>query len=107
MSVDAVPQQVEIGLQPDGKAAALDLLARTLVDEGAAPRRDDTWAILEEALDGKRFQRTELQLTIGGKEFGNRHARDALDLGIGIDEGNAELLCNRPADRGLPYPHQS
>ena len=105
--VDPLPQYLEIGLQPHRDATALDLLARLLVDEGAAASRNDPRTGAQQALDDPRLEGAELLFAIGGKEFADRHARDALDLIVGVDEGQPELVCGHAADRRLAGSHQA
>ena len=42
-----------------------------------------------------------------GEDFRNGHAGGAFDLGIGIDEGNAEPGGESTADRGLAGAHHT
>ena len=83
----------------------LDLLAGPLVDDSAAAGRDDARPGLQEPLHYPRLQRAKFLLAVSREKLGDRHARNALDLVIAIDERNAELMrpTIRPMD-DLPAP---
>jgi hypothetical protein len=49
----------------------------------------------------------ESRLAVAGKEFLDAAAGGALDFLIGIDEGQAELLGQAPADRAFARAHQA
>ena len=39
--------------------------------------------------------------------FGNADAGSGLDLGIAVDEGQAQLTCQSPSDKRLAAPHHA
>ena len=77
------------------------------IHEGAAAGRQHLRAAVEQARDHARLAGAEVGLAIGGEDFRDGHAGRRLDLGVGIDEGDAEALRQPAADRGLARPHHA
>ena len=59
------------------------------------------------AADDAGLQRPELRLAIGLEQLRDRHARDQLDLVVGIVEGQVEKCRDPASDRGLAGAHQA
>ena len=77
------------------------------VHVGAAAGRQHLRAAVEQARDHARFAGAEIRLAIGGEDLRDGHAGSRLDLGVRIDEADAEPLRQPPADRGLARSHHA
>ena len=62
---------------------------------------------LQEPGDHARLAGAEIRLAVGGEDFGDGHAGGLFDLGVGIDEGNAETGREPAADRRLARAHHA
>ena len=103
------PQQhVEIGLEPDRDALVAHQRAGALVHHGAAAGRQHLRPAAEQTRDHPRLAGAEIGLAVLVEDFRDGHAGRGLDLGIGVDERNAEAggqaaarprTCRRPSCR--------
>src|SRR5581483_11270484 len=103
----ALDQHFDIGLQPYGNALDVDQVARALIHYRAAAGRQHLRSVFQQARDDSRLAGTEIGLTVFSEDFGNAHAGGAFNLGIGIDERDAEPRGKPPPNRGLARPHHA
>ena len=103
----AAQQHLELRLQPDRHAALGDAPARLLVEEGAAAGRQHLGAAVEQTGDHPALAVAKIGLAEPLEDLGDRHLRAGLDLVVGVDKGQAELLGEPFADRGLAGPHHA
>jgi len=95
---DTAQQQIEIGAQPDGDRPLADQRPGARIHEGAAARCQHMNRIVEQPGDdaGAR-RRGNSRLAMALEDLRDGASRRALDLMIGIDEGQAqavgEALC--------------
>ena len=102
-----VHDDVDVGLEPDRHRLVGNPPPGILPHEGAAAGRQHRRPCFEKAGDHPRLAVAKIRFAIGVENIRDRHAVGQLDLGIGVDEGNAELLGEKPPDRGFSRPHQS
>ena len=100
-------QHLEFRLQPDRDARGGDALAGDGVHEGAAAGREHLLALVEQASDHLAFAVAEIGLAEALEDLRDGHARPGLDLGVGIDERQAQPLGEPASDRRLPSPHHA
>ena len=107
-ALDAPHQHLEIGLEPDRDALLARCAARVSAFMKAPPPVASTcWPCVEQAGDHARLAGAEIGLAIAGEDFRDGHAGRRLDLGVRIDERQAEPLRQPAADRGLARAHHA
>ena len=94
-------------------ASSQTVIARSLsslrvrgIDEGAAAGGDDPDVAFDQPRDQPALAVAEIALAVAFEHLGGRIAGGVLDLGVAVDEGQAEPLGQAPPDRRLPDPHQ-
>ena len=103
----AAQQGLELRFQPHRHAALGDAPARLLVEEGAAAGRQHLGAVVEQTGDHAALAVAKVRFAEALEDLGDRHLRAGFDLVVGVDEGEAELLGEPFADRGLARPHHA
>ncbi len=106
-ALDPAVQHLERGAQPDRDALGADRRAGVGVHEGAAAGRQHLRAALQQPRDHARLAGAEIGLAVGGEDFRDGHAGGLFDLGVGIDERNAEPGRQPAADRRLARAHHA
>ena len=81
-------------------------MASPLVYIGAAAGSDDTQIAFDQARHKPPLAVPEIILAIALEDFGRRKPRRIFDLGIAVDERQAEAPRKAPAYGRLSYPHQ-
>ena len=77
------------------------------IDEGAPAGRQDVPRIVEETRDHALLAVAKGRFSVAVEYFTDGTAGRRLDLGIGIDEGQAQTLREAAADGGFAGPHQA
>ncbi len=104
---DAAEQGRQGAAQPDRDRAFAHQPAGARIDHGAAAGGDHRLGPGDQARDHAALACAELGLAVAGEDFRHRAAGGALDLVVGVDEGEAEADRELAADRGLAGSHQA
>ncbi len=96
-----------VGLEPDRDPIGANCRPGFGIHERPASRRQHLRASGKQTSDYARLARTEIRLAKSRKDFRDGHAGGGLDLGIGIDERNAEPGREPASDRGFSRTHHA
>lgn len=100
-------QRRHVSVKPDGGGGFEQQGAGIGLDEGAATRGDDLWTPLRQPGDDPAFAVAKMRFAETLEDLGDGHATGDLDLGIGIDEIEAEARRQPAADGGFADAHQT
>ena len=104
---NALPQQIQIGLQPDRDRRARDHVTIGLRDECAAPRRDHRNRPRHQPREHFRFAGAKKRLSVAGENLRNRALRRADELLVTVEKRHLKQLRQLRADGGFPRAHHA
>ena len=102
---NAGKKHLDVRLQPDRYAARRDILAGGPVHEGAAAGRENLRPGVQQPRDHPALSVAEISLAEPLENLRDRELRSGLDLGVGVNEGEAELRRQPFSDRRLAGAH--